>query len=327
MDDLLGKYLAGEATPEEVALVEQWRQESEGNQKYFDQLNTIFVRASAVREWQTFDTDAAWNKMKANVKRSDTKTVPIRPGFGGFAPLWRIAAGIIIVLGIGLYFYRSASTDHVDAPVKVIAQTKALSDTLPDGSPVFLNKETSMVYAFNEKKKIHEVDLKGEAFFTINREHDEQFIIHADGVFIRDIGTSFNVRAYPGDDVIEVLVEEGEVVFYTHDNPGIRLKATGKGVYNKVTKSFTIEQPEANILAYKTKFFVFNGSDLATVAEALNNVYTKKIVIPEHLKDCRVTVNFRNEAVEEIAAVIAETLGLTVTASSGNLVFSGEGCD
>ncbi|HYF70840.1 MAG TPA: FecR family protein [Ohtaekwangia sp.] len=322
IDDLLGKYLAGEASPNEAQLVEVWVKESETNQKYFDQLQMIFAKAAAVHELQQFNTDVAWDKVKANLSKPSGKS---RTLHNDWKNAYRIAASVIIVLGIGLYFFVSNRSDGLK-PTQVVATTQAISDTLPDGSAVFLNKKTKINYAFNKKKERHEVNLKGEAYFSVDHGNDATFLIDAGGVYVRDIGTSFNVKAYPDSDIVEVLVEEGEVVFFTNDNPGLHLKASGKGVYNKKTKSFTIEQPEPNILAYKTRFFMFSGTPLGELAAQVNGVYNTKIVVPDHLKNCLLTVSFRNEHIEEIAAVISETLNLQVTTSGDTIHLSGDGC-
>ena len=198
---------------------------------------------------------------------------------------------------------------------------------MPDGSGVFLNKKTELAYSYDKKEKSHVVKLTGEAYFNIQHEDDKKFIIDAAGVFIRDIGTSFNVKAYPDDNTVEVVVEEGKIMFYTDTDSGIYLSAKGKGIYNKTTKTFTIEQPEENVLAYKTKFFSFSNTDLRTAVDALNNVYDKKIVLGENLSNCRLTVSFNQEDIDEIAAVMAETLGLTLLNSATEIRLEGPGCE
>lgn len=326
IDDVLSKYLAAEANADEVAWVENWLRESEANQKYFNQLQIIFVCAAAVPQTEAFDSDAAWNKVKANLRKPKGQVKKLHTGQNGMSLMWRIAAGIIIALGIGIYLYTTNSANQLRS-IEVFAEDRVVADTLPNGSPVFLNKQTEVRYSFNKKKKTHEVDLNGEAFFNVKHDKGEHFIIKSDGVFIRDIGTSFNVKAYPNSDIVEVLVEEGEVIFYTEENPGIHLKASGKGVYNKKTKSFTIEEPEPNMLAYKTKFFIFSGTDLASIVASLNHVYEKQIVIPSHLKKCTLTVSFRDETIEEIAEVIAETLGLSITTDNNTITLEGPRCE
>jgi transmembrane sensor len=116
-------------------------------------------------------------------------------------------------------------------------------------------------------------------------------------------------------------------MFYTDKDSGVYLRENGKGIYNKATKTFIIDQPEANVLAYKTKFFSFSNTDLVTVVEDLNRVYDKKIVLGENLSNCHLTVSFSNESQEEIVAVIAETLGLTVKKSGETITLEGPGCE
>jgi transmembrane sensor len=327
IDDLIGKYLAGEASRDEVVFVESWIKESEANRIYFNQIKTIFTRAASITAWQEFNTDDAWNKVKSQLlQKREAKTVSLPRHNHGIKLLWKIAASIIIVLGIGFYTYRSFGPADT-TPIEVVAEKKSEADTLPDGSGVFLNKETKLAYTYNRKKKAHVVKLKGEAYFNINHKDDKTFIVDVDGVFIKDIGTSFNVKAYPESNTIEVVVEEGEVIFYTDSDSGVYLYANGKGVYNKATKKFTVEQPEANVTAYKTRFFIFSDTDLSTVVQTLNDVYDKKITLSKNLSNCRLTVTFNNETIDEIVTIIAETLALKVVKSDSGILLEGDRCD
>jgi transmembrane sensor len=325
IDDLIGKYLAGEAAKEEILFVETWANQSEGNRKHLHQCQLIFEKSFQAKALQEFDTDAAWLKMKSKLQ-SPEGTIPIQRRRWSNNLVWRIAASIIVILGVGIFAYQMINADRSTA-VEMVAQKETKSDTLPDGSGVFLNKKTELAYTYDKKEKSHVVKLKGEAYFNIQHEDDKKFIIDAEGVFVRDIGTSFNVKAYPEDNTVEVVVEEGKVMFYTDTDTGIYLSAKGKGIYDKVTKQFTIEQPEENVLAYKTKFFSFSNTDLRTAVEALNNVYDKKIVLGENLANCRLTVSFNQEDIDEIAAVMAETLGLTLQNSANEIRLDGQGCE
>jgi transmembrane sensor len=324
IDDLLGKYLAGEASDDERSQVNQWINEADENQRYFNQFREIFDAAANISHWKGYDTDAAWSRVRENLHRKNGKVVTIgkpRPA----VEWWKLAAAALIFIFAGVYLYQATNTES--SPVVVIAKAKAVNDTLPDGSNVFLNKQSKLEYAYDRSKKRHDVQLVGEAYFDVNHAKGEQFIIQAGEVFIRDIGTSFNVKAYPGSDLVEVLVEEGEIVFYTAENPGIHLKESGQGVYNRKTKQFTIDQPDPNITAYKTKFFVFSETRLGEVVNALNNVYETPIVIADHLRECPITVSFRDESIDEIAAILAETLSLEIARKDGKIELTGKGCE
>jgi transmembrane sensor len=323
IDELIGKYLAQEASAEERKAMEAWLEESPSNRHYFDQFKTIFDNAASVGNIPHFDTDAAWSKLRSKLhQKTGGRTVDLKPESSGLGIFWRIAASIVIIAGVGFFTYRMFQPT-VSSTMEVATETKTKSDTLPDGSDVFLNKKTTLAYAYNKSKKTHTVKLKGEAYFNIQHQDDKTFIVDVGGVMIRDIGTSFNVKAYPESNTIEVAVEEGEVLFYSEDK-NITLRAGGKGTYHKDTKTFEVADAEPNISAYKTKFFIFSDSDLGTVVEQLNRVYDKQIIIENHLRSCRYTVSFSNEEIDEIANIIAETHGLTVKTVGDTIMLEGE---
>jgi ferric-dicitrate binding protein FerR (iron transport regulator) len=334
IDELIGKYLAGEATAEEAARVETWEHASEANVRYMHQFRTIFDKACNVKTLQTFDTDAAWNNLQRKMRSQQGTTEA--PPKDNVRPLHtpshrnlylRIAASVLILLGVGYLTYRATNTTDAIRPLTVVAAGQTVADTLPDGSDVYLNKQTKLVYTYNKKEQTHTVKLKGEAYFSIHHEDSKKFIVDAGDVFIRDIGTRFNVTAYEESNTVEVVVVEGEVEFFAKGDSGVRLQAGGKGVYYRTTKTFAIETPEGNALAYKTRFFSFSNTPLPEAIATLNEVYDQKILIGKNLEHCPLTVSFNDEDIYEIAEVIAATLNLTVREADDTLILEGNGCD
>ncbi len=325
MDDLIGKVLAGEATAQEQERVSLWRQQSAENETYFRQLKEIFENASAVTVQVEFDTDAAWNKVKSQLNKSKDNVIPInRTPY--FSPL-RIAATIFLVVALSTVIYLKTAP-----PVQTLAvesEKTTRQDTLPDGSTAYLNKKTELQYEYNPREKTRKVKLKGEAYFSVKHEEKKPFIIEADEILVRDIGTEFNLKAYPDKDTIEIVVTHGEVQFYTQQDPGLNLKAGEKAIYSKRAKEFyRIEKPDTNTLAYKTKVFSFNNTELQSVVTLLNDVYDSKISLAsESLYNCRLTANFKEDNPEIIVEVIAETMGLELTKKDDQLILSGKGCE
>ncbi|HEY0608247.1 MAG TPA: FecR domain-containing protein [Chitinophaga sp.] len=83
---------------------------------------------------------------------------------------------------------------------------------LPDGSIVWLNRNTQLHYEKNSFGKQHrEITLSGEAFFDIAKSDGIPFIIHAGKVNIRVLGTAFNVKAYAGDSAVFTTLVRGKV--------------------------------------------------------------------------------------------------------------------
>lgn len=324
IDELIGKVLAREATEPERKQVTDWLNQDQANQKYFDHLKLIFERATSKATAPEFDTEAAWARVKGKLNKG--KAVTLQPRSEEKAIWLRIAAGIAIVLGV-VYFLNNPIAPPV--PLVIASTEVTRQDTLPDGSTTFLNKQSQVSYTYNAKDKSRKVVLTGEAYFSVKHDEEKPFVIEADQIRVRDIGTEFNLKAYPDKDTIEIIVTEGEVQFYTKDDPGLTVKAGEKAIYSKSGKQFyRIEKPDTNALSYKTKVFSFNNTELLSVITLLNEVYNSRIKLAnEKLYGCRLTANFKEDNALIIAEVIAETMGLTLTQNGNEIILDGTGCN
>lgn len=322
IDDLIGKYLSGEASAVERTEVEDWIVQSDSNRNQFDHFKLIFERAKLVKETQPYDTDKAWLNVKSKMSRPKGKTVQLTSYWG----VVRIAAMLMVAAGLSYIAYKWSSVP--DEVITIATQSRIVRDTLPDGSLAVLNKNSTIQYAYNSSNNQRKLQLEGEAFFEVKDKENQSFIIESGEVIIEDIGTTFNVSAFPDSPTIEVYVETGEVAFYTLKDAGLNLVAGETGVYHKASKSFArVLKTDTNRLAYKTGIFSFRNADLETIVNDLNSVYDTQIRFSnESIKNCRLNVAFKNERLEDIVEIIAETLRLTVIREGDDYVLSGDGC-
>jgi transmembrane sensor len=316
IDELIGKYLHAETTLQEAEWLLQWRKENEANEKYFNQLKTIFDRAAQVTSDHVYNTDAAWQKITQHIHQKKTRTL--------FSTQFlRYAAAISLLFISGWLLYQQFFKVE---RLNVTAENAIVKDTLPDGTTVVLNKQSALAIELKRGGRKKLLQLKGEAKFIVNNEKADELIVQAGETFIKDIGTVFNVKAYPQQNTIEVTVLDGEVMFYTSDQKGITLTAGMKGLYNKNSKSFAIERPDTNVVAYTNRNFVFDETTLSEVVIVLNAIYEKPIKLDDAIKNCKVTVTFEGEEIETIAEIIAETLGLTVEEYNDTIFLKGNTC-
>jgi ferric-dicitrate binding protein FerR (iron transport regulator) len=322
IDTLIGNLLAGEATAEEKTIVVNWVKQSAANKDYFEHIQLIFENASSTSIQLHVDTDVAWQKVKAQLKQPKTKDI-------NYWRVLKIAAGVVWLGFLLFIFVKNETTKKQAQVITIKTEKQTQQDTLPDGSTAFLNKKSNLLFSYDAKKKLRKVKLTGEAFFTVKHEKEKPFIIEAEDVLIKDIGTEFNVKAYAEDSIVVVSVTSGEVQFYTTNNPGLHLKAGDQGIYDRALKGFSkILKPDTNILAYKTKILSFNGSDLKSVVASLNEAYDANITIENDvIKNCQLTVTFHNDRLQTIIDVIAETLHLTVTKTQDKIILRGTGCN
>lgn len=316
IDDLIGKVLTGEASPDDEVRLRQWEQEHPDHRDYVSGHRKIFEQAGSIRVQHQFNTDAAWLKVREQLRRDNQRFL--------FTPR-RIAAAIAALLGVGLILFQVNKPE----PVEIVrADQQTLHDTLPDGSKAFLNKNTTLSYTYDNRKKARVVKLSGESFFEVKHEADRQFVIEAEDLRIEDIGTSFNVKAYPGSDTVEVAVQDGEVHMYIPGQDGLHLVAGEAAIYTHSDHLFTrLEKADTNVLAYKTGILSFRNTYLKSIIDKINDLYDARIRLDNpDIASCRMTVNFQGENVDTMVDVIAETLNLTVTRKQGEIILSGIGC-
>lgn len=332
IDRLIARFLAGEASEKEKLLLNRWMDESEVNRKYFGDIQFVNDRVVASNRIVKVDVDGAWEKvhrrMKTKVmeKRVEPKIIPL------VIPLWlRVAAVVMIVSGLSLGLYRYFYLPRVQQyELTAIASADSIiSRQLSDSSTVFLNRNSQITYSPSYGKKERRVRLQGEAFFDVKHIDEKPFIVETQGTLIEDIGTSFNIKAFETDTIVEVYVKSGVVRFFTSDNEGIVLKVGETGIFNKKTGKFT--QPvtqNPNVISYTNNVFIFQNTRLSEAIQQLRKVYNANITIgSDSIRDCTISVTFENEEIEVILSIIAETLDLQVKFENDAFVLTGDSCE
>lgn len=315
MDELIGKYITEEATEQEKQLVREWCALSDENQKYFDHAKLIYEKTQH-DDGHAYDVDAAWEKVKEKINAGKVLKLSI-------VNLWRVAASLLLISVLSYFLYwQFFSTEQL----QLASEVEVVTQTLADNTEIALNKNSAAEVVYNERKKTGVIKLKGEATITIKPDKKVEWLVQTDELFIRDIGTTFNVNAYTDNPIVEVSVIEGEVQFYSNQDEGISIKAGEKGLFDKSTKQFSKAEANQNVIAYKTLEFTFDDIALTEAVDQLSQVYNRKIVVAETIKTCRLTVSFTNESLETILGIISETLNLTVTDTGTEIILDGAGC-
>ena len=326
IDNLIARYLTGEASEDERNRLEKWMNESEENEKYFSDTRFVHDKAVASHKIIRVDVNKAWNSVQGQMHpktiSKPAKRIPL-------ITFWmRIAAVFVLTIGISFWLYRNYHTKSLQ-PLLIESRNNTLAYKLTDSSRVFMNRHSEITYTADYGKKRRIVNLTGEAYFQVAHNKKKPFIVETEGTFVKDIGTSFNIKAYAVDSIVEVFVESGEVSFYTENNPGILLRKGEKGIYNKVTETFRkFNSAEPNILSYKSKVLIFRNTNLSEVLETLNSIYQTKITANnQELMNCRITVTFDNEDINTIVSIISETLHLQMVKTNDGYELEGDSCN
>jgi transmembrane sensor len=248
--------------------------------------------ADTVKSWKEtgnisgekeIDTARAWNDLNSRIRMGEpgTSVMMARPGiqFTGSRML-KIAAMALILLGMGLalvYLHNSGSLSK-----KIIYSTgvdqKNLVVELPDGSRIFLNRNTRISYRSDFGKHGRNIRLSGEAFFEIAPDVSRPFIIDAGIAEVKVVGTSFNVRTDNDEPGVEVFVKTGKVMLTgASGSQSLILDPGFIGKINSTTSGKSLNN-DPNYLAWQTGFLEYNGQKLDIVFGDLKKVYNMDII-------------------------------------------------
>jgi len=328
IDYLIARYLTGEATRSEMQQLERWMEEAGENKKYFEGIRFAHDKTVASHRIEKFDVDKGWNSLHKKMQAADTqpKKKAKRVFFSSNLFL-RVAAVAVILIGIGtVAYYYGANKVDISEQLSLSAFDSVVCRKMLDNSIVRLNKNAKIIVKKGFGKEHRTVELKGEAFFDV--QHDTlPFIVQTEKAFVKDLGTSFNVKADEGSDTVEIYVQSGVVAFYTQYNPGIIVNEGEKGFYIKSQDNFYKRAVNKANIAY-ARIFHFDNSRLVDVVTQINSVYGQYITLSlGNIYNCRITVSFENETIENIVNIIAETLGLRVEKVAGGYLLTGEACN
>ncbi|MBV6641226.1 MAG: FecR family protein [Cyclobacteriaceae bacterium] len=221
MEHLIVKYLQNSLSPREAEELKKWIEEKPLNSKVFENI---------VGEWNLSSTEV--NQSKDLIRRkiladetiinhndSPVKEKPKSDHVFSFRSVLRYAAMVIVTIGIVFAIYQfqnDQESTHAEVEQKIFIEKETapgqrITFELPDGSIVKLNAGSKLFFPTSFHEGYREVKLIGEAFFDIKRDEERPFRIHTSNVSVKVLGTSFNVKSYPGEDITEVGVKSGKV--------------------------------------------------------------------------------------------------------------------
>mgnify|MGYP003574978083 FL=1 len=304
-DELLVKYLAGEASPEEVASAKQWIQSSKENSRYFEHFKLIWDNSEQAVMSSTVSEDAAWERFEERIKQRKQEP-PIRS-----ITTWIRIAAILVIGCTAAWFVLNLYQNKPAQIVSLKSGDKILVDTLSDGSIVTLNKNSSLRYPETFKGRTRAVVLSGEAFFNVEPDKSKPFVISVNNVEVTVVGTSFNIKSREGKTV--VVVETG-VVKVAKSADVVELRAGEMAEVDSLSGNLSKDASDSKLYNYyRSKQFVCEATPLAELVSVLAEAYNVEIEIANPAaRSLPLTTVFKDQPVEQILAIISETFKLKV---------------
>jgi transmembrane sensor len=321
--ELVGKYLAGEATPEEALRVDEWMNDP-ANKVEWQEMLKLWNLSGDKPIPATPGLSAAWAEIQSAIEKTRPSKVR-RMIINKYA----VAACLVGVMAI-LFFVISKKKNAVNTTSKTLTEIKADSLQnihLPDGSAISMTKNSSIRYQTGFNVSGRTIQLEGESYFTIAHNAAKPFIISIGGLSIKVIGTAFNVRPVTKENFIEVQVQSGIVQMISPAGT-IIVNKEQTGIYNTETHALSVEEGiDPNSMSYATKSFLFRDQPLSEVCQYLEKSFDTPVHLDETIfKDCRITAQFDNSSLSYILDVIAATVNFSYTIKNKEVFIQGKGC-
>ena len=300
--ELLERYIKGDCTQEEVALVKKWYRSFEHNSDY--------ISGISLAEEKELE-EKIYNHILNNIGEPAGEEEPVeRPG-RYIIRRWYAIAGVAaaIVISVTSYLLVTYREQKIKEIQLANVSTREIQDitnnsneiykvVLPDNSAVWLkpNSEITFPKAFDSRSRI--VSISGECFFEVTKNPERPFIINSRSIITKVWGTSFLVRDNYRSNTAEVSVLTGKV------------SVSIKTAYNSVQPSLELEKGEVMLYPHQKAIYLIDQHVLQPVVA--NNEGSLQLWK-------RVNLSFDNRPLHEIIPILNSKFHVHITVKDNKL--------
>lgn len=280
-DDILGRYLSGQCSDEELAIVRDWIKLSTNNaaelfelQRLYDDMKASVMPENKIALAEEFLMDriaAECHQMKVHRMRR----------------LMRYVAAVVIIFALGstVWFSFNHGLFNDEMVIAKASDGKELKVTLPDGTRVWLNKTASIKYPRQFNGDTRDVYLQGEAYFEVKKNPKKPFTVNSDVMSVRVLGTIFDFRTNKQEHLAEVSLIQGKVQVKGNNSEGMVIITSGqKARLDGATRQLTVSQVDARLDAvWHDDKIPFENANVNDICHTLEQLYGVKVYIDSNI--------------------------------------------
>jgi len=305
-DELIEKFLSGNCTKEEAAIVLGYLKENPDEQyllNEFEQTDSETPLPVGYREEMlAFITEKTNREEQTNIEVDPTPRKSLLRSMWK----WAAAAAVVILMVKGWsYIQPDGKTAGEKLAVYHVPEAawiekynhgkKEMLLQLPDSSRVRLLPGARIRYRRDfGSDSPRDVQVMGKAFFDVAKNLHAPFTVYSDGLQTRVLGTTFEVNANPYSDKIKVKLYTGKVLVSLEGTPDLReqkdysLSPGQELVFSRSTRNVAINDPEKHVdepvaksrpvkIDTISNWYMFNNQRLADVFDQLSAIYNVDI--------------------------------------------------
>lgn len=341
-NQFLVRVIKNQVSSEENEFFEYWLSESEKNKEEFGNFLLLWNKFDNIQTPPVPNSSEQWQSLETRIHSANNQTVSLSSAQNFFIHkknsdynhsrlksvryswIFSAAALLMITVAIGLLLQRNDSQKNSDVSKKTttnhnqfyeLISQRGERKTFPlaDGTIVYLNSESKLIYPKVFSETSREVEITGEAYFSVISEKERVFKVTSGNTVTVVTGTEFNIRNR--DDKVNVVVAKGSVKTYLkNSDEGIGLK---RGQMVSYSKRDGFSKPVAvnldQLLAWRSNKFSFNHAPLRQVIREIERYYNIDIVAGnDSLLNRKLTGVFKTDSLDQIFSVISMTLDVKI---------------
>lgn len=259
--NILVRYFLGQCTAEEKDSIRQWLEDDEAHKKQFVR-ERIYFDASLLAE------DEALYASPQPVFRKTLWTA------------MKVAAAILLLVGSSFLFnlYLSQPEESTQQNIYVPAGSR-VSVTLPDGTAVWLNSNTSLTYPNKFAGDHRIVELNGEGYFEVAKDKEKSFIVKTDKYNVEVLGTTFNLEAYANNSTFKTTLYTGKVRLYKELQEAESLYLNPGEAAKLVDDHLLVTVANKNSFRWKDGLIILEGESFREIMQLFEKYYDLQIII------------------------------------------------
>ena len=272
----------------------------------------LWVSSAVADDTQQYDVDQAFERFRKRTGLDQSGRQSCK-----WYRTWSVAAVAIVLLGlitVTAYWQgsRQIQSNFSDIVVEATLGSKTKL-TLPDGSTVWLNAGSKMVYSQGFGVSDRRLAFQGEGYFEVEKNDEMPFLVQTHDVNVTVVGTKFNFRNYPEDEEAVVELLEGKVALENQlKEEAVRyLSPNEKMVLHKATGEMDITSTKVKEATLWTEnILLFDEDLLPDIVRELERSYHVQIEIEnEDLKQTRFYGQFNQleQNIYDVLDMLSET--------------------
>jgi ferric-dicitrate binding protein FerR (iron transport regulator) len=322
--NLIAKQLQGLATPQEAEELQQWLQSDAACQQEYDEMAVIWQKSTRLLAEPQFNADIAWLRLDDKIALlSPKRKMPVDSLLAVLFSSTSKAAAAILIAGAmaagGYWWYSHAQWQSFTA----VAQNETL--TLPDRTVVVVRKGSTIKYQKQFDKKERRVQLSGEAFFTVQHNDHQPFLVITNHAEIKDLGTSFLVHSTEGTDEVVVVTGKVNMTDKNENNNQVVLTQGQRAILQQDHRFVQDQVTDSNFIAWETGQLNFNNTPLLKVLQDISHYYGLPVELDPGLQVADdaipVTVHFNNQPLQQVLEELKLITGLQLKKENGKTLF------